>query len=227
MPHAVVDGNVTRVLARVFGIETDITQTATKKTITDLASRMLDMGHPAAYNQAIMDFGALQCTPANPDCAACPMQDICMAFELKKVGQIPFKKPKQPKQVRYLHFLIAGDDHHLLLSHRTARDIWQGLYTFPAIENITPLKLSQLKKRISAAYGLPENRIKPTPVAELKQELTHQRVYGIFYTLPLDTNDMLHMCAHGLELLPVPELVAYTLPKIMVSFIKKYYALVL
>lgn len=128
LPYPVVDGNVYRVLSRIFGIETPIDTQEGKKKFIALAKDLLDKGHPDIYNSAIMDFGAIQCTPKSPDCMFCPFTEICIAFRSGRVQELPVKSKKMPVKNRYFVYVYIEDAQHLLLRRRPKGDIWQGLY---------------------------------------------------------------------------------------------------
>jgi len=143
LPHAVVDGNVIRVLARFFGISVAADTTVGKRAFSDLAGRLIAADRPGDFNQALMDFGATVCVPGRPHCGICPMQSRCYAFREKKVGELPVKIVKAEKQFRYFNYLVvhAGDD--VFIRKRVARDIWQNLYEFPMIETGSPVDASE------------------------------------------------------------------------------------
>ena len=128
LPAAVVDGNVYRVLARHFGVETPVGTTAAKKEFTALAQRLLPPGEASAFNQGMMDFGALQCTPQNPDCLTCPMQASCHAFRTGRQGLLPVKKAAAQVQERHLSYVYVRFNGETAIRKRTAGDIWQGLW---------------------------------------------------------------------------------------------------
>lgn len=134
LPTAVVDGNVYRVLARHFGIFTPIDTTAGKKVFRELAQQLLDELHPGDYNQALMDFGALQCTPQNPQCTDCPLSDTCVAYSAACVEQLPVKSKKTKVKTRYFVYLYLRCEGKIFLHRRGAGDIWQGLYEPPLLE---------------------------------------------------------------------------------------------
>ena len=128
MPCAVVDGNVYRVLARYFGVDTPIDSTEGKKAFAALAQEMLDTSHPADYNQAIMDFGALVCTPKSPGCMFCPLAETCMALSEGRVADLPVKQHRTKLVDRYFNYLFVRMGKDTLLQQRTADDIWQTLF---------------------------------------------------------------------------------------------------
>ena len=128
LPAAVVDGNVYRVLSRYFGVETPINTTEGKKTFTALAQSQLPEKEASAYNQAIMDFGAIQCTPQSPQCDVCPLMESCVAFRENRVGQLPVKLKTLKVKERHLTYVYIRCDGYVAIHRRGAGDIWQGLY---------------------------------------------------------------------------------------------------
>ncbi len=131
----VVDGNVFRVLSRYFDVETDIAQASTKKEFAALALELMPKENPAIFNQAIMEFGALQCVPKGPDCSVCVFNTSCVALQKKKVDQLPVKSKKLKIRNRYFNYLVVEDEKdNTVLQKRTAKGIWYNLYEFPLIE---------------------------------------------------------------------------------------------
>lgn len=131
----VVDGNVFRVLSRYFDLETDIAQASAKKEFTALAFELMPKDNPAQFNQAIMEFGALQCVPKNPNCTECVFNNSCAALQKKKVDQLPVKSKKTKVRNRYFNYIVAVDDlENTIIQKRTAKGIWHNLYEFPLIE---------------------------------------------------------------------------------------------
>jgi len=146
LPYAVVDGNVYRVLARFFGIDQPTNTTPGKKLFSELAQTLLAEDQPGIYNQAIMDFGALVCTPANPNCTTCPLQVHCKALQEDRIDQLPRKKSKAPRRIRFFHYFLLNHDGHVLLRKREQKDVWRGLYEFPLLETEGLLEVPQLLK---------------------------------------------------------------------------------
>ena len=128
LPAAVVDGNVYRVLARYFGIGTPINTTEGKKTFTALAQELLPQNEAAAYNQGMMDFGALQCTPQSPKCATCPLAETCSALREGRTGELPVKLRKLTVKTRHLRYFYLRCNGETAIRRRPAGDIWQGLW---------------------------------------------------------------------------------------------------
>lgn len=143
-PCAVLDGNVFRVLARLFDIDLPIDSTAGKRTFAKLAQMQLDKRCPGRYNQAVMDFGALQCTPAQPGCADCPLASRCLALAAGTVAERPVKQSKTKVRDRWFNYLHVTCGDRTLLRRRGEGDIWQGLYEFPMIETDRAADFSEL-----------------------------------------------------------------------------------
>ncbi|MBQ8463985.1 MAG: A/G-specific adenine glycosylase [Prevotella sp.] len=147
LPAAVVDGNVYRVLARHFGIETPINTTEGKKEFALLAQEMLPAGEASAYNQAIMDFGATQCTPQSPRCLLCPLQESCVALREGRVGQLPVKLKTLKVKERHLVYVYVRHQGQTAIHRRGEGDIWQGLYE-PLLTDEAPPDAIPLRQRV-------------------------------------------------------------------------------
>lgn len=174
LPYAVLDGNVYRVLARFFGITTPTDTLAAQKQFAALAQQLLPLDNPGAHNQAIMDFGAMCCTPKQTRCADCPLQAECRAFALDKVAEIPLKSKSLVKKKRHFHYLVVHHQGHLWVRKRRDKDIWRGLWEFPQLEMpITESPLGVGELRVSEPY---------------RQMLTHQAVTAWFYEIELSEN---------------------------------------
>lgn len=173
LPHAVVDGNVMRVITRLYGIHTPIDTTAGKAQVQDLVAEALDTDDPARFNQAIMDFGAMQCTPKNPDCDRCPFSSDCQAYLHDLVSTLPIKAKKLKKRRRYFDYhLVIDRQHRCLLHKRPEGDVWEGLYQWPMAEcdrhgpSVHPI-----------AWPLP--LLQPGAISKVfKQTLSHQIIHG-------------------------------------------------
>lgn len=183
-PHAVVDGNVYRVLSRIFGIKTPINNGKGKKQFYDLANSLIDPKRPALFNQAIMEFGALHCKPATPGCHNCIFNHNCFAFEKKQVNRLPVKEKKNNIQHRYFYYLVIRNQEKLLLKKREAKDIWQNLYEFPLVE--TPKKISEKQLMGSKEWKKLTNNKKHlirSISAEYKHVLSHRMIHARFFEI--------------------------------------------
>jgi A/G-specific adenine glycosylase len=135
LPYAVVDGNVNRVLSRYFGIFTSVHTTEGKKTFMNLSRQMLLESDPGMHNQAMMEFGALVCTPINPDCNNCPLNQSCSAFLNGNTKDLPLKQKSIKKSTRYFLFIVIESTSHILIEKRIHSDIWRNLFQLPLIES--------------------------------------------------------------------------------------------
>ena len=173
--RAVVDGNVYRVLSRYFGIQTPIDSTIGKKEFQSLAQECLSINRPGEHNQAIMEFGALQCTPS-PKCEDCPLNNSCEAFANSNVKDLPVKEKKIKVRNRYFNFLVIGDQHSLYVQKRESKDIWQNLYQFPLFES---------EKEVSSPSELGDVLIVESTFKKVSEQfkhvLSHQRIYAKFW----------------------------------------------
>ncbi len=131
-----VDGNVFRVLARIFGIKTDIMHSSAKREFTAAAQKLIPADDPATFNQAMIEFGAIQCQPVAPDCLLCPFNDSCYAFEHGAQNLLPVKSKKAKVKNRYLNYIVLEKEGKLVMKERRTKDVWKGLYDFPLIETL-------------------------------------------------------------------------------------------
>lgn len=178
MPYAVVDGNVYRVLSRVFGIAAPIDSSAGKKEFSALARRLLDIRRPGDYNQAIMDFGATVCTPQNPQCLVCPQAKHCRALRENRVSSLPVKQNKTKISTRYFHFIYVKQGADTWLHKRGAGDVWQNLYEPVLLETQTPAPEFDASNEYKKYFG----RRKPVLVAgPVKHVLSHRVIYADLY----------------------------------------------
>ena len=178
--HAVVDGNVYRVLARYFNIDTPTNETSGKKQFAQLAQELLDKTQPGKYNQAIMDFGATLCTPAKPACKHCPFHQKCQAFLSGQILNRPVKVKAKDKKTRHFQFLIIRYEDQVLLEKRKHKDIWRGLFQFPLIETNTSNPEELLQSAIRK-MGFPLDILRQSP--PFKQTLSHQYIHAQFWEL--------------------------------------------
>ena len=190
LPAAVLDGNVYRVLARHFGIATPVGTTQAQKEFRALAQALLPEEDPAAYNQGMMDFGALQCTPQNPDCLHCPLQDSCHAFRHGRTALLPVKKAPTAVQERRLHWTYLRVDSYTAIRRRGAGDIWQGLWE--PFDGEVPAGAKRL------ASGV-------------RHQLTHRRLIADFYLAELPSRPAL---PEGYVWIKETELSQYAKPRL-------------
>jgi A/G-specific adenine glycosylase len=185
LPHAVVDGNVLRVLARFFGIDKPTDGAEGKKYFSDLAQSLLDTTSPALYNQSIMDFGATICKPKLPLCSTCIIKKKCIAFNNNQVHNLPVKGKKLEKRKRYFYYIIASFDNKFYVRKRYEKDIWQNLWEFILVEQPQKVELEYFLHS-SAYLGVVEKKsILKKQSIFYKQQLTHQTIEGVFLHVEL------------------------------------------
>ena len=180
LPYAVLDGNVYRVLARYFGIDTETDSTTGKKQFQELAQALLDQEQPAAFNQAIMDFGASVCKPKAPECTACSLAPACVAYKQDMVQLLPVKGKKIKVTERYFHYFVLQVGDEVYIRERIAKDIWQNLFEFYLVET---------DRATLQPEDLPvadtEQATLPAPLFSNRQRLTHQLIISDFYLFTL------------------------------------------
>jgi len=181
MPYAVVDGNVIRVLSRIFGVTTPFDRSAGKKQFQQLAQELLIENEAAIYNQAIMEFGAIQCKPKSPNCSNCPMQDFCIAYTTNSVAELPVKSKKIKVKDRFLHYLFIEQKDNIFLGKRKS-GIWTGLYEFPFLE--FPIKMDE-KQVMQSDEWLKIFLNSTCDVKSVSSEfihiLSHQKIHAQFW----------------------------------------------
>ena len=190
MPYAVVDGNVYRVLSRWLGIETPIDSTEGKRIFAEVAAELLDKAQPGLYNQAIMDFGALQCTPVSPNCMFCPFIDTCVARQKGLVDTLPVKQHKAKVTNRYFNYIYVRMGAHTLINKRTGNDIWKNLYELPLIETESEVPEEKFYALPQWQEMLAEGEV-PSVRKEkkgVKHVLSHRVIYANFYEVILPEN---------------------------------------
>lgn len=188
-PYAVLDGNVFRVLARIYGIDDAIDSGSGKKVFAELARELLDPRHPDQHNQAIMEFGALWCVPVSPDCDSCIFREECIGRQQGRVSELPFKAGKTKVRDRWFNYfqIVSGD--HTWIHRRTAKDIWSHLYEFPLIETDRSVGLEELMLLPAFKSLFPEEAIRQSDadfrfqlvMRDKKHILSHQRIHASFY----------------------------------------------
>lgn len=187
LPYPVVDGNVYRVLSRLYALDTPIDSTRGKRLFTELAASLLDPKQAGVHNQAVMELGALQCVPQHPDCPACPLSAKCQAYASGLVHSFPVKQNKTKTRDRYFHYFHIIYKGQTWLNRRSGRDIWNGLYEFPLIETDSPLDFADLReteafRHLFADAGKLELSVE---LSNVKHVLSHQVLYATFYKVEI------------------------------------------
>ncbi|HEX6914159.1 MAG TPA: A/G-specific adenine glycosylase [Chitinophagaceae bacterium] len=187
LPHAVLDGNVFRVLSRIYGINKPVDSTEGKKTFRSVAEENLDRSNPGLYNQAIMDFGATVCKPISPCCDGCVMESICVARKHNTVNQLPVKEKSIVKKQRWFYYFLLQVENRVLIQRRNGTDIWCGLHEFYLYESPTAMEWTDRKLRswLNNHLGIRDYTLYYMSERST-QQLTHQKINGQFISLGLE-----------------------------------------
>lgn len=208
--EAVVDGNVYRVLARVFGLDTPIDSPAGRRAFKALATELLDPRHPGDHNQAVMELGALVCTPQRPRCGECPVQEQCVAFATGTVDRLPVKQGTTRTRDRYFNYLHIVFPGGMALRQRGGKDIWQGLFEPPLIESDASLDRAAVARAIRQAYGA---GWKITAMQRAPRHvLSHQVLHATFWSVSPPTS---FRPPPEWTLVPADELERYAVPRLV------------
>lgn len=213
LPHAVVDGNVYRVLSRYTGSFTDIGSTVGRKEFAALANQLLDPRRPGAFNQALMDLGSVVCKPANPTCDICPIHGDCQALAQNIIAELPVKLKKIKRKTRYFYYFIFRKGKMTWIQKRTAKDIWQSLYEFPNIESKTEIIGDVIQQYLNRVA--PNAKLKSAMKGPYVQLLTHQKIIGYFTEVGVTGPPKLD------KVIGVKDLTEYPFPKTINQFLSE------
>ena len=182
----VVDGNVFRVLARVFQVETDISNSSAKKEFQELALQLMPKENPALFNQAIMEFGALQCVTKSPNCAVCVFNSKCLALKNGKILELPVKTKKTKVTNRFLNYLIFEDEiANTLIQKRSEKGIWHNLYEFPLVETPSDVNLEEIIALSTTQFSDKHEiiSVENLQLVPIKHKLSHQNLSIQFWKI--------------------------------------------
>ena len=205
-PEAVLDGNVYRVLARYFGVDIPINSTKGKKYFRALAQELIDPAQIRDYNQAIMEFGAVHCVPANPRCNECPLSSGCEAYSQNLVNKFPVKNKKQRVRKRYFNYLVGIDnENRTQLVQRKQNDIWKSLYEFPLLETDSEVTIEQVSEQCNNILMVNDVLdIYETDYGSLVHKLSHQSLHTKFWIVKTNESFRAGIPVEKLEEYPVP-----------------------
>lgn len=208
----VLDGNVFRVVARYFGVFEDISKNSSKKIFLDILNKEIPIEYPSNFNQAMMEFGALQCTPKNPDCFNCVLSAKCYAFKNKKVTELPVKNLKIKKKNRFLNYIILQHQNTFCLKKRQNGEIWEGLYEFLLHEDLESLMPEKYSKEYTYLG------IKKIQVFEpnKKHLLSHQNLYSQMVLLEIERKG-------ELDFFTIEDIIQLPKPKLIENFLENYF----
>lgn len=212
-----IDGNVARVIARLFGVNRPVNTTSGAKELQTIAGQLIPPANSGMFNQAMIEFGAIQCTPRNPQCESCPLKEVCYAYKNGQVDKLPVKNKQIKQRNRYFNYLKIHSGNSLFLQKRTGNDIWRNLYEFPLIETrkqINPEAVLQLQEWQQILKNLSLELLYVSPL--IKHQLSHQRIYGRIFAIRLTSTpapesylrqQYLEIRANRFEQYPVPRLI--------------------
>jgi A/G-specific adenine glycosylase len=219
---AVVDGNVFRLLSRYYGIDAAINSAKGKKLFYQIANQLLDQSQAGLYNQAVMEFGSLQCKPQNPDCGNCPLHINCKAYQQKRVHELPVKIRQQKIRNRFFNYVIVLKNDKILLKKRGPNDIWENLYEFPLFESPDQLSPDQLVNLPEFINAFGQNCSIRSVYGPIKHVLSHQKLYAQFVVIE-NFQDSLNEA--GWFYANFEELEMFPQPKLIFAFLKNFFKL--
>jgi A/G-specific adenine glycosylase len=217
-PHAVVDGNVYRVLSRVFSISDPIDSSKGKKRFQEIANELITPNDPGTHNQAIMEIGARVCTPSNPSCINCPLVTLCSAYSSKTISHFPVKQPKSKPRSRYFEYLVLSEGESLLLKKRGPSDIWQNLYDFPSIEFTQAHEPEQVAESAEWKHYFKGKKVNIEKISRpVKHVLSHQVIFARFWKINVKGK----LSIADAEFISNSELRKYPVPRLIDRYLEK------
>jgi A/G-specific adenine glycosylase len=219
-PHAAVDGNVLRVIARLFELEEPVQSTKGKRIIKELAKELLPKRRPGAFNQALMDLGALICVPRQPKCDDCPLADSCMALAGGRTDELPSSMKKKKARRRYFTYLHIRQEGYTYIQRRAGNDIWRNLYEFPLIETNEPIEVEELllSNEYNQLFGEANSLAIDGPFT-YKHLLSHQQIHANFYRVTLE-KETVHMLMDQYVRIAEEEMERYPISRLMYKYIE-------
>lgn len=210
--YAVVDGNVYRVIARYLGIPLAINAAASRKVFYEAAMQLMENLSPGDFNQAIMEFGALQCKPQNPDCLKCPLQNSCFAYSNKKTNLLPVKEKKNTVRNRFFNYLIIRNGRQVYMRRRTGNDIWKNMYDFPLIETNRKISHANLLQHDELKKYFGRTKYSFSSASPfMKHQLSHQTIFARFFVIDtameIKTTGIRRMNKISIKKIAVPRLI--------------------
>ncbi len=219
-PTPVVDGNVYRVLARVFGIENNIADAKSFKLFFNLSAELIDLQEPGTYNQGVMELGATICSPQNPECAICPVEEACFARTNKRQKELPVKVKKKRNTNRYFTYLVIEQNGKLAMRKRVGKGIWEGMFEFYLIENKAYTETNNISSSFLSSLlangGVIEQEDKLP-----KHILSHQTIYSSFIKINLKSrgNWDTFLAENGLVLYSLTEIEPLPKPVLITNYL--------
>ncbi|MFN8207818.1 MAG: A/G-specific adenine glycosylase [Bacteroidales bacterium] len=220
-PVAAVDGNVQRVISRLFAVSLPIDSPAGKNRIGNLADELLVRSDPGTFNQALMEFGALQCVPARPLCAECPVREFCMARQMDLTAHLPVKSGKTKQRKRFFNYLFVRTREGILMQKRLGKDIWEGLYEFPLIETAHNADLKNLMESEAWEQLFGNTEIQLADIhGPVIHQLSHQQIHTVFYELQV--KKVLETDSDNLQCVREDQLINYPVPVLLERYLTRW-----
>ncbi len=219
-PVPVVDGNVFRVLSRFFALRAPMDTSEGRKEVARLSGRMMPQERPGDFNQAMMEFGALQCVPGLPDCGKCPLEGLCLAKKQNIVEELPVRSKAPGITTRYLHYLVWRYKGEILIKQRKQKDIWYKLYDFPEIATVRDKDPESIFSDFLQKEGLPRRLGAEVVISEpVLHQLTHRRIIARFYHIE---NRWFALTDPEYLKVPLHKLDTYAFPRLITAYMEKY-----
>jgi len=217
----VLDGNVFRVLSRIYGIEDDISEMSSHKIFWSKAESLIPNKAPDKFNQAIMEFGALQCVPKSPNCDECVFKTQCFAYKHGLQDALPVKKKKIKKKIRYFNYFVIIHQNKVLVKERNTKDIWKGMYDFLLLETSGEQEFDQLI--VNQAKFLSDLGSLATSSSNFKHILTHQTIFAKFFMFSVDSRKSFGVIKRKFDLEEIKAITLDTLPvsRLIEKYLKK------
>jgi len=214
LPHAVIDGNVNRVITRLFGLDAPVNSSEVKKEIERRTNELFNPKQAALHNQAMMEFGALHCTVNSPKCHTCPFSQECQAYLMGKTHEIPMKGKKMQKTARFFNYMVFRSGDSIILNKRTENDIWKNLYDFPSIT------AKAKNEEVSSLFEEEEGAYQANLIGKsdwVKHLLSHQDIYARFWEYSIDKPELI--LRENWKLVRIDQLGSYPFPKLIENYL--------
>ena len=218
IPVPAIDGNVYRIIARIFGVFSSPDNSKGKKEFYEIVSELIDPNSPDVFNQALLDFGAIQCVPRNPKCENCPFAEYCYAYRNNMIESLPVKGKRIVPVPRYFTYILIRYKDYTFISKRQKNDIWKSLYEFPLIESSKIISVDEVSKTSEWNGLFGDSNVNISYVSPIvKHQLSHQTIFTQF--LVAEIYALTIYLANNYIKIPVVELDCYTIPKLIDNFL--------
>lgn len=220
LPYPAIDGNVKRVISRIFGVKDDIGSSRSFNKIEKIILSIIDKKDPGTFNQALMDFGSLICLPANPKCPECILKDICFASTNDMVNELPLSYKINKQRNRAFQYFIITERNKILINKRLGEDIWKGMYEFPLIEYVTMPQEAQGIEDFKMKYNLKTENIKNISISPIhKHKLSHQNIEACFVHVEISGLTEFAKTQHFTQI-EINQLLSFPFPRLIQRYLQ-------